>query len=114
MGVFVMRVWLPDRPGALGAVASRIGAVRGDLVGIDILERGAGRAIDELVIELPDNSLVPLLTAEVADVALLLGRDGRPFRARERRQLTVLADIADRRWAEVATRSARLRHPANT
>jgi len=225
MGVFVMRVWLPDRPGALGAVASRIGAVRGDLVGIDILERGAGRAIDELVIELPDNSLVPLLTAEVAevdgvdvehvhevvaplhdarldalltasmlvqqdtvdqlldaltsrahhdftadwvalvdllaacligaigepppeawllafvegsrtsaaalmpeaapddigwahlpgaDVALLLGRDGRPFRARERRQLTVLADIADRRWAEVATRSARMRHPANT
>ena len=49
-----------------------------------------------------------------ADVALLLGRDGRPFRARERRQLTVLADIADRRWAEVATRSARMRHPANT
>ncbi|MEY2434225.1 MAG: hypothetical protein QOC92_3950, partial [Acidimicrobiaceae bacterium] len=25
-----MRVWLPDRPGALGAVASRIGAVRGE------------------------------------------------------------------------------------
>src|SRR5207244_618260 len=225
MGVFVMRVWLPDRPGALGAVASRIGAVRGDLVGIDILERGAGRAIDELVIELPDDALVPLLTAEVAevdgvdvehvrqvvaplhdarldalltasmlmqqetvdqlldaltarahhdftadwvalvdlaagclitaigvpppeawliafvegsrssaaaltadagpddvgwahlagaDVAVLLGRDGRPLRARERRQLAVLAEIADHRWAEVAARSARMRHPANT
>ena len=48
--MFVVRVWLPDRPGALGAVASRIGAVRGDLVGIDILETGAGRAIDELVV----------------------------------------------------------------
>src|SRR5438067_6328063 len=68
MHTYVARVWLPDRPGALGAVASRIGAVRGDLVGIDILERGAGRAIDELVIELPDDSLVPLLTAEVAEV----------------------------------------------
>ena len=30
-------------PGALGAVASRIGAVRGDVVGIEILERGAAR-----------------------------------------------------------------------
>lgn len=63
-----MRVWLPDRPGALGAVASRIGAVRGDLVGIDILERGAGRAIDELVVDLPDQSLLGLLVAEVSEV----------------------------------------------
>ena len=42
---YAVRVWLPDRPGALGQVASRIGAVRGDVVGIEILQRGAGRAI---------------------------------------------------------------------
>jgi hypothetical protein len=65
---FVLRVWLPDRPGALGAVASRIGAVRGDLVGIDILETGGGRAIDELAVELPDEHLVPLLVQEVGEV----------------------------------------------
>src|SRR3954465_5626771 len=58
---FGVRVWVPDRPGALGAVASRIGAVRGDLVGIDILETGAGRAIDELAVVLPEARLVPLL-----------------------------------------------------
>jgi hypothetical protein len=63
-----MRVWVPDRPGALGAVASRVGAVRGDVVGIDILERGAGRAIDELIIELPNEGLVGLLAAEVSEV----------------------------------------------
>src|SRR6476661_7170206 len=68
MQTFVVRVWVPDRPGALGQVASRIGAVRGDVVGIDILERGAGRAIDELVVELPDADLVPLLVAEVGEV----------------------------------------------
>ncbi|MBA3304000.1 MAG: amino acid-binding protein, partial [Acidimicrobiia bacterium] len=61
METFVVRLWLPDRPGALGQVASRIGAVRGDVVGIDILERGAGRAIDELVVQLPDGDLVDLL-----------------------------------------------------
>ena len=73
-----MRVWLPDRPGALGAVASRIGAVRGDLVGIDILERGAGRAIDELVVELPGDELVPLLTAEMSQVDGVDVEDVRP------------------------------------
>ncbi len=60
-----MRVWLPDRPGALGLVASRIGAVRGEIHGIEILEQGAGRAIDELVVELPDPSLLDLLVDEV-------------------------------------------------
>jgi hypothetical protein len=67
---YLLRVWMPDRPGALGALASRIGAVGGDVAGIDILERGAGRVIDELVIELPgeDSSLVDLLVAEIHQV----------------------------------------------
>ncbi len=65
---FVIRMWLPDRPGALGQVASRIGAVRGDVVGIDILERDGGQAVDELVVELPDPALLDLLVAEVRQV----------------------------------------------
>ncbi|MCL2393224.1 MAG: hypothetical protein FWC87_00945 [Acidimicrobiaceae bacterium] len=80
MPTFVLRVWVPDRPGALGAVASRIGAVRGDLVGIDILERGGGRAIDELVVELPDDRLVPLLVSEVGQVDGVDVEDVRPAR----------------------------------
>jgi hypothetical protein len=61
----VVRVWMPDRPGALGQVASRIGAVRGDVLSIEILEQGGGRAIDELTVSLPDDDLMPLLTAEI-------------------------------------------------
>jgi hypothetical protein len=68
METYVVRVWLPDRPGALGAVASRIGAVRGDVVGIEILERGGGRAVDDLVVQLPDGGLVELLVAEMTQV----------------------------------------------
>ena len=64
----MVRVWLPDRPGALGQVASRIGAVKGDVVGIDILERGGGRAVDDLVVSLPGGSGVELLLAEIAQV----------------------------------------------
>jgi ACT domain len=75
---FVVRVWLPDRPGALGQVASRIGAVRGDVVGIEIIERGGGRAIDELVVRLPDAALLDLLIAEVKDVDGAAVEDVRP------------------------------------
>ena len=63
-----MRMWLPDRPGALGQVASRIGAVRGEIVGIEILERGGGRAIDELVVDLPEEGLQDLLVQEIQQV----------------------------------------------
>ena len=63
-----MRVWLPDRPGALGAVASRIGAVRGDVIGIEILERGEGAAVDELIVALPDAAVVGLLVNEIGEV----------------------------------------------
>ena len=64
----VVRVWLPDRPGALGQVASRIGAVRGDVLGIEILEQGADRVIDELTVVLPSAELMPLLISEVDSV----------------------------------------------
>jgi hypothetical protein len=49
-----MRIWLPDHPGVLGAVAAEIGAVNGNVIGLEVLEREAGVAIDELVVELPD------------------------------------------------------------
>jgi hypothetical protein len=65
---FIVRLWLPDRPGALGQVASRIGAVRGDVIGIEILEHGAGRAVDELVVQLPEGGLVELLVSEISEV----------------------------------------------
>jgi len=78
MATFVLRVWLPDRPGALGLVASRIGSVRGDLTGIEILERGAGRAIDELVVSLPDDTLIDLLIAEMCQVDGVDVEDVRP------------------------------------
>ncbi len=50
----VVRLWLSDRPGSLGEIATKIGELGGDLVGIDILERDGARAVDELTVELPD------------------------------------------------------------
>jgi hypothetical protein len=65
---YVLRVWIPDRPGALGQVASRIGAVRGDVVEIGILERGGGWAIDELLVRIPSADVVDLLLQQVQEV----------------------------------------------
>ncbi|MGZ8734330.1 MAG: hypothetical protein ACXW1M_04025, partial [Acidimicrobiia bacterium] len=64
----LVRVWLPDRPGALGLVASRIGAMRGDIIGVDVLERGLDVAVDEFAVELPDLDLLNLLVKEVEEV----------------------------------------------
>jgi hypothetical protein len=75
---FVVRVWLPDRPGALGRVAGRVGAVGGDVVGIEILERGGGSAIDEITVSLPDAALVDLLVAEIRQVDGVAVEDVRP------------------------------------
>ena len=78
MATYLLRVWLPDRPGALGSVASRVGAVGGDVVGIDILEQGAGRAIDELVVDLPGEHLVDLMVMEITQVDGVDVEDVRP------------------------------------
>lgn len=68
MAVYLVRVALADRPGALGAVASRIGSVRADVVGVEIVERADGRAVDEFVVELPDQAHLALLVSEVEQV----------------------------------------------
>jgi hypothetical protein len=64
----VVRVWLPDRPGALGLVASRIGAIGGDIVGIDVLERSDSIAVDEFSVVLGREGLATLLVREIEEV----------------------------------------------
>ena len=68
MAGFVVRIALPDRPGALGLVASRIGAVGGDIVAINILERDGGHAVDEFVVEIGGQHLIELLQSEIHEV----------------------------------------------
>lgn len=68
MPTVVMRLWLPDLPGTLGRVAAAIGRADGDVIGIEILERGAGMAIDELTVVLPDGAIHDTLITEVAAV----------------------------------------------
>lgn len=55
--MFLMRVSLPDRPGSLGAVASAMGAVGGDINAVEIVEKGDGVVVDDFIVDLPPGQL---------------------------------------------------------
>jgi hypothetical protein len=65
---FLLRVTVPDRPGTLGAVASALGSVGADILGVDVIERSPGRAVDDFVVELPAGKLADTLVTAAASV----------------------------------------------
>lgn len=65
---FLIRVQLPDSPGTLGAVATALGTVGADILSLDVVERGSGVAIDDLVVELPSGRLPDALITAAESV----------------------------------------------
>jgi hypothetical protein len=58
---FLLRVQLDDRPGSLGALAVALGSVGADILSLDVVERAAGYAIDDLVVDLPPGAMPDML-----------------------------------------------------
>jgi len=54
---YLLRIELVDRPGSLGALAVALGSVGADILSLDVVDRGGGYAIDDLVIELPPGAM---------------------------------------------------------
>ncbi|MDQ7802509.1 amino acid-binding protein [Amycolatopsis sp. A133] len=65
---FLIRVLLPDSPGTLGAVATALGTVGADILSVDVVERGTGLAVDDLVVELPSGRLPDALITAAESV----------------------------------------------
>jgi hypothetical protein len=65
---YLLRLVLPDRPGALGAVASALGTVDADILSVDVIERGTGCATDDFVVDLPPEKLPDTLISAAATV----------------------------------------------
>ncbi|MFJ8915311.1 amino acid-binding protein [Amycolatopsis sp. NPDC102389] len=65
---FLIRVQLPDTPGTLGAVATALGTVGADILSVDVVERGGGVAIDDLVVEIPSGRLPDALITAAESV----------------------------------------------
>jgi ACT domain-containing protein len=53
MALFKLNISLPDRPGALGLLASAIGAAGGDIRGLVVLKSEDGRGFDEITVAVP-------------------------------------------------------------
>lgn len=67
----VVTLSLPDRPGALGAVASRMGAVGADITDVRVATRAGGVAEDVFHLDLPaagDVDVIGLLLSEITQV----------------------------------------------
>jgi hypothetical protein len=54
---YLLRVQLEDRPGSLGSLAVALGSVGADILSLDVVERGTGYAVDDLVVELPPGAM---------------------------------------------------------
>ncbi|MDQ1179955.1 hypothetical protein QE449_001897 [Rhodococcus sp. SORGH_AS303] len=54
---YLLRVQLPDRPGSLGSLAVALGSVGADILSLDVIERGAGFAVDDLVVDVAPGAL---------------------------------------------------------
>ncbi|CAB4663189.1 MAG: hypothetical protein F2704_05210 [Actinobacteria bacterium] len=61
MALFRLHVSLPDRPGSLGAVASAIGFVGGDIRGLVVMKSEEGRGFDEITVAIPGSDPTDLL-----------------------------------------------------
>jgi len=64
-----MRVSLPDRPGSLGAVATAMGGVGGDINAVEIVEKGNGVVVDDFIVDLPPNQLPETIVSACQNLA---------------------------------------------
>ncbi len=76
---YLLRVQLPDRPGSLGSLAVALGSVGADILSLDVVERGAGYAIDDLVVEVPSGALPDTLITAAESLADVRVDSLRPY-----------------------------------
>jgi len=76
---YLLRVVLPDRPGMLGAVATALGQAGGDIVSLDVVERGPDGAVDDLVVTMPPGGLADALITAAQGVPGVVVESLRPY-----------------------------------
>jgi hypothetical protein len=62
----VLRCALPDRPGALAALAGAVGAAGGDIQAVDVVEHEHGAALDDFIVVLASEARLADVVAGVA------------------------------------------------
>jgi len=96
---YLLRVVVPDQPGMLGALATALGRAGGDIISVDIVERGRGVAVDDLVIDLPPGRLPDGLVTAATSVSGVRVESIRPYVGGPldtHRELEVIEAMAER------------------
>jgi hypothetical protein len=91
--LYLLRVSVPDRPGALGALASAIGEAGGDITAVDVVERGPDAAVDDVLVETTDATSADLILAKLRSLPAIVIEAWQPFT--EGDQLRDGLDIVD-------------------
>jgi hypothetical protein len=93
---YLLRIVLPDRPGALGAVATALGHVGADILSLDVIQRGPGHAVDDIVVEVPPDRLADSLVTAAVTVEGVQVESIRPYAGQidPHRELELLDNLA--------------------
>jgi hypothetical protein len=91
--LYLLRVSVPDRPGALGALASAIGEAGGDITAVDVVERGLSAAVDDVLVETTDAASADTILAKLNSLPAIVIEAWQPFT--EGDQLRDGLDIVD-------------------
>ena len=93
---YLLRLVVPDKPGVLGAVATALGTAGVDIVSLDVLERGSGVAVDDIVVDLPPARLPDSLITAAQTVPGVTVESLRPFSGPldMHRELELLEELA--------------------
>ncbi len=103
---YLMRVRVPDSPGALGKIAQALGNVDGNIQGVDIVGYDEDDSltneivvVDDIVVDLPHGTLPDVLITAAQEVEGVFVDSIRPFSGSidRRGQVQMLASIAARR-----------------
>ena len=107
---YLLRLVMPDRPGILGAVATALGTAGIDIVSLDVLERGSGVAVDDVVVDLPPDRLPDSLITVAQSVPDVVVESLRPFAGPldTHRELELLDGLGVRELAVFERRQRRL------
>lgn len=94
---YLLRIQLPDEPGALGYVAAALGEVEGDIRSVDVVDYGAnGVVVDDIVVDLPVGLLPDTLITAAQSISGVEVDSIRPFSGSvdRRGQIALLAKFS--------------------
>lgn len=76
---YLLRVWLPDRPGSLGSLAVALGGVGADIISLDVVDRLDGVAVDDIVVSVPNGTMPDALITAAEQLDGVLVDSLQPF-----------------------------------